>query len=475
MDKALPSEIRKTFTSLTSKRWVLVLLILFPAMLEAIYIKMFGVNVVFWDQWIFVSYIEKLYAGNISFNDLFQQYVEHRIFFPKLIIFFLIYVSNFNNIYEMYFSWFLALLILLLVFLIYKESFGISSKMLIYFIPISFLIFSLRQFGNILWGLQIQIYAFILGFLLALYMLEISDKFDFKFLIAAFGGIFASYSFANGLAVWPVGLFFILLSNKRKGLAVIWSLIGLLAMGIYFYAWEWPQRSHPSTLSIIEQPVEGLFYFLANIGSPLAFKAPLVIVLGITLLVLFSAEIFTLIRYRALKENAQWFSLILFSLISSFGITIFRGGYGVEQAFDTRYVTITHFAIIGIYCLALNIYNKDRENKMHLLLLRAILLMLIAGLIVGNTYGLLAGPSNYVYRTDCAYYLETYEHQTDDNLRSLFPDPAAVRNLAPILEKYELNVFSNGHIDINERSGSSYEYNMRMLNTIIQKYFGGYK
>jgi hypothetical protein len=265
MDMVLPSGLRNVFSSLTSKRLVLVILILFPAILEAIYIKIFGVNVVFWDEWIFVGYIKKLYANNISFNDLFQQYVEHRIFFPKLIILFLIYVSNFNNIYEMYFSWILALLILLLVFLIYKESFGTSSKMVIYFLPISFLIFSLRQFENILWGLQIQIYACVLGFLTTLYMLEKSNKFDFKFLLAAFGSIFASYSFANGLAVWPVGLFFILFSNKGKGMAVIWSLIGLLAIGIYFYAWESP-KFHPSTLFIIEQPVEGLLYILVTLG-----------------------------------------------------------------------------------------------------------------------------------------------------------------------------------------------------------------
>jgi len=94
---------------------------------------------------------------------------------------------------------------------------------------------------------------------------------------------------------------------------------------------------------------------------------------------------------------------------------------------------------------------------MHIFLLRGVLLILITGLIGGNMYGLVAGPNINVLRTDNAYYLKTYEQQTDDNLRSLYPDPAAVREMAPILKKYELNVFSNDHINHNETNGSSNE------------------
>jgi hypothetical protein len=474
MKIAIPSELRKAFCSLISRRWILVLLILSPAIFEAIYIKIFGVNVVFWDQWSLVHCIEKLYTNNISFNDLFQQHNEHRLFFPKIIMLFLVYISNYNNIYEMYFSWILALFILLLVFLMYKNSFGTSTKMIIYFLPISFLIFSLRQFENILWGFQLQVYLCVLGFLISVYMLEKSDKLGFKFFLAAFGGVFASYSFANGLAAWPAGLFFILFSNKGKKMALVWSLIGLLAAGLFFYHWEKPQ-GHPSTLFIIEQPVKGLIYFLANIGSPLAFKISIAVGFGIILMGLLSVELFILIKYGALKENAKWLSLILFSLISSFALTIFRAGFGIEQAGTSRYVTITLLAIVGIYCLALNIYNNNSENKIRLFLLRSLLLILIIGLIGGNMYGLAAGPYINVLRTDSAYYLKTYEQQTDDNLRNLYPDPAAVREMAPILKKYKLNVFSNDHINPNETNDSLNESSMKKINSIIQKYISRYK
>ena len=469
------SKLRKAYCSLLSRRWLVVLLVLSPVILEAIYIKIFGVNVLFWDQCKFVPYIEKLYTNNISFYDLLQQDNEHRPFFPRLIMLFLAYISNYNNIYEMYFSWILALFILLLVFLMYKDSFGTSTKTMMNFLPISFIIFTLRQFENILWGLQLQVYSCVLGFLISIYMLEKSDKFGFNFFLAAFGGVFASYSFANGLAVWPTGLFFILILNKGRKMAFVWSLIGILTTTLYFYHWEKPQ-GHPSTLFIIEQPVKGLFYFLGNIGSPLAFKMTEAVGVGIILIILLSIELFILIKYGALKENAKWLSLILFSLMSSFVLTIFRAGFGIEQAGSSRYVTFTLLAIVGIYSLALSIYNKNSENKVRLFLLGAILSILITGSIGGYMYGLVEGPVINVLQTDNAYYLKTYEKQPDDNLRHIY-DPLVVREIAPTLKKYKLNVFSYNQIHPNETEISSNKTlsRMRKINSFIQKYVSSYK
>ena len=463
------------YYSLLSRRWLVVLFILSPAILEAIYIKVFGVNVLFWDQCKFVPYIEKLYTNNLSFYDLFQQDNNDRPFFPRIIMLSLAYISNYNNIYEMYFSWILAMSILLLVFLMYKNRLSISTKMMINFLPISFIIFNLRQFENILWGLQLEYYSCVLGFLISIYMLEKSDKFGFNFFLAAFGSVFASYTHSNGLAVWPTGLIFILILNKGKKMATIWSLSGLLTTGLYFYHWVKPP-GHPSILFIIEQPVNGLIYFLGNIGSPLAFKMAEAIGIGIILIILLLVELFILINYGAVKENAKWLSLILFSMITSFALTVFRAGFGIEQAGSSRYVTFTLLAIVGIYFLALDIYNKNSENKMHLFLLGAILLILVAGLIGGNMYGLVEGPIINVLQTDNAYYLKTYEQQPDANLKHIY-DPLVVREIAPILKKYKLNVFSNSCIQPNETNDSPNQTlsSMRRINSFLLRYVNRYK
>jgi hypothetical protein len=351
----------KAFGPPAFKRLLVILLILSPAILEAIYIRLFGVNVVSWDQWDFVPFIEKLFSNNLSVYDLFQQHNEHRLFFPRIIMLALVYISNYNNIYEMYFSWTLAVLISAVVFLAYTSRFGTSTKMLMAFVPISFMIFNLKQFGNILWGFQLQIYLCVLGFVFSIYMLERSDRLDANFFLAACGGILASYSFLNGLASWPSGLFFILVSGKSKRMAVAWSLTGLLAIAVYFIHWVKPAEQ-PSTFFIIEHPIKGLLYLTSNIGSPLGLIIPVAAGIGITLIIILLTELFFLIKYDLLKENAKWLSFILFSLISSFGMAIFRAGVGIQQALTPRYITITSLAIIGVYILALAIYPAFRIN-----------------------------------------------------------------------------------------------------------------
>lgn len=324
-------------------------------------------------------------------------------------------------------------------------------------------------------GQQLSVYSCVLGFLISIYMLEKSNRFSFSFLGAAFGGIFASYSVANGLAVWPTGLFFLLISHKGKKMAAAWSLIGLLTTVLFFYHWEKPQGPS-STFFIIKQPIESVVYFLGNIGSPLAFKMAEAVGIGIILIILLSAELYILIKNGASKENAKWLSLILFSLISSFSLIIFRADFGIEQAGSSRYVTFTSLAIVGIYLLALDIYNKNSENRAHLFLLGALLSILIIGLIGGYTYGLVEGPIINVLQTDNAYYLRTYEQQPDNNLQRIYY-PSVVREIAPIIKKYKVNVFSNDNIYPNATNGSANETlsGMRKINNFLLKYVSRYK
>ncbi len=468
------SNLRKAYCSLLSRRWLVVLLILSPAIFEAIYIRIFGMNVLYWDQFKFVPYIEKLYTNNLSFSDLIQQDGEHRPFFPRIIMLFLAYIFNYNNIYEMYFSWILALLIFLLLFFMYEESFGFSTRSMINFLPISFIIFNLRQFENILWGLQLQVYSCILGSLISIYMLEKSSKPGFKFLLAVSSGVFASFSFAYGLVVWPTGLFLILILNKGRIMVTAWSLIGLLTTGLFSYHWEKP-LGHTNTFLIFEQPARGLIYFLGIIGSPLSFKMAVAVGIGFILIIILSAELFISIKYDALKENSKWLSLILFSWISSLFITIFRSDFGIEQAGSSRYVTVTGLAIVAIYLIALNIYDKKTE-RLHLFLLGVTLSIVIIGLIGGYIYGLVAGPSINAMHTDNAYYLKTYEQQRDDNLRNLYY-PSKVREMAPILKKYKLNVFYDDHVYPNGTTVSVNETlsSVKQFNNFIEKYINRYR
>lgn len=470
------SELARSVRSLSFNEWLALLLVLAPAILEVAYIRFFGVNVVSWDQWDFVPYIEKMFQHNLSLSELFSQHNDHRLFFPRIVMLALAYISNYNNLYEMYFSSALTFLALALIFSMYKSDFGTSAKMLMAFIPVSFLMFNLKQYGNILWGFQLQVYLSVIGFIVSIYLLDRSNKFDIKFLLAVFGGVLASYSFANGLAVWPAGLFFILISGKEKIMAAFWSFFGLMTATIYFINWVRPV-SNPSTFFILEHPLKGLLYFACNIGSPLGLIIPVASGIGLILIAILFIEVIILAKCDLVAKNAKWLSFILFSLLSSFAMAVFRSGFGIQQALVSRYITITSLAIIGIYLLALSIYNMNSKNKMHRSMMAIILIILFFGLTSGYMYGLIEGPSFSVSRMDDAYHLKTYRLQPDNNLAGLYPDPKIVRQRAPILERYGLNVFAGGYDNMNSGNDLLTDrfYNMHNINNTIQQSVSWYK
>lgn len=421
----------------------MLLLIAIPAILGILYINRFGVNVLNWDQWEIVPLIEKVFDNNITIYDIFPQHNEHRLIFPKIIMLALAYASHYNTIYEMYGSWFISLSNLILLFVFYKESFGVSSRSLLGFIPIPLLIFNFRQYENILWGFQIQIYLCILGFLVSIYMLKKSNSVsNLHYIFSILGGILSSFSFANGLLVWPIGLLFSFILNKNLSIKIVWTGIASIVFFIYFYGWNRPSYQF-SELFIVEQPVRSATFFVANVGSPLSIQTILAVFIGIFLLTAMVFEFIIILRNKLLKENSIWLSFILFSLASSLIITMGRAGFGVDFALTSRYVTITTLGVIGIYFLSLSIYNNKTIKIPHAsFLFGMIVLIFLLGILVGYVNGIHQGVAIEEQRLELTHILKTYNMQTNDNLIRLYPNVELVRQRADILRKYKLNVFS---------------------------------
>ena len=427
-------------------------LIVLPSFLGAIYIKLFAINVVFWDQWELVPLIEKLYTHTLTFSDLFAQHNEHRIFFPRIIMLGLAYITHYNTIVEMYFSWILVVITFIIIFKMYIQDFGKSTSMMIKFIPIAWIMFSFRQITNILWGWQIQIYLCVLGFVASIYLLEKANKINYSFILAILSGIISTFSFVNGLLVWPVGLIYIIISKRTnvRLFAAMWSIIGVLVWIIYFYDWTKPSH-HPSLLFGIDHLTTSITYLIISVGSPLAFELGHAfgsgLIIMISLLILFIIGLnnkFTIgHNNRFIIENAKWISFVLFSLLSSAALMVGRSGFGIEQALSSRYVTLTSLGIIGEYLIITNSYTKCKNNKSQekAILYGIILGIIVVGIVVGYAGGIKEGKNTFESRELMANNLIECKWINDDNLLTLYPNANIVRKHADILERYGLNVF----------------------------------
>ena len=421
------------------------LLLALPPIFGLIYIKLFGVNVVYWDQWEFVPLLEKMYTGSLNFSDIFSQHNDHRIFFPRIIMLILAYLTHYNNIAEIYFSWLLSLATMLVIFAMYLQYFGNSTQALVKFIPVAWLLFSFRQYENILWGWQIQIYLCVLGFVASMFMLERVTKNGNNILLAISFGVISSFSFINGLLVWPVGLIYLFLVKKiREKYSFVWVVISLLVCGIYFYKWIKPQQT-PSLFYMIENPITSLTYFFMNVGSPLSFEKYSAFGNGVLLFTLMLFAFVIILENEVTIENAKWISFILFSLFSSLSLMIGRSGFGIEQALSSRYVTLTSLGIIGTYLIFCSFYTKFQDEKInkYSVLYGIILFLILVGIIVGYASGLVVGEKIHQSRELGKNNLIYSKSKNDNDFKTtLYPYPDILRNRVKILEKYNLNVFS---------------------------------
>ena len=125
------------------------------------FIHQYAVNVVYLDQWSDVALLRHWYDGTLSFGDLWASHGDHRIFFPNLIAIALAELVHFNVIVEEYFSGVILVAATGLFIATHRRRAPLTP--LIYYTPVTLLMFSWVQYQNTLWGFQIAWYLVILA------------------------------------------------------------------------------------------------------------------------------------------------------------------------------------------------------------------------------------------------------------------------------------------------------------------------
>lgn len=231
----------------------LLLVYLIPFIFLILFIANFSVNVPHWDQWELVNLFEKVARGESDFGDFFAQHNEHRIFFPRIIIVSLAFLSKWNIRYELYFSVFLAGITF---YALYKLSYLqvenehgnlVQSTNIISCI----LLFSFVQYENWLWGFQISWFLINACLVIAVLFIALSNNHPKRLYFAAIPCFIASFSSAHGLLTWLSVIPSVASVNgsyrQRKIRIIIWLLLFLGTCALYSIGYQKPSH-HPSTL-----------------------------------------------------------------------------------------------------------------------------------------------------------------------------------------------------------------------------------
>lgn len=431
---------------MTLRKPVLYLISIFiPPFIIFSLVSYYGVAVPFWDQWELVPLLQKLQEGKISFIDLWQQHNEHRIFFPKLVMLGLAWLSNWNIMLELYTNVFLAGLILFFLWLLLRRTlYGCNFKTFwLLSLISSCLVFSPTQWENWTWGWQIQIYLSVLATVISVWAVT-GWPGQFKgLLISLLSAVVASYSFSNGLLTWiPVGILLIFQKERKWLFIVLWILAFSIVVIAYFYGYTKP-AGHPSLISLLKHPSDFIRYMLAYIGSPLGIgQKDLSVAISLFLTVLL--VIGTINIWKSHKEEFHeilpWLALSFYSFLSAAVTSIGRVGFGVEQALSSRYTTISMLFIIAtsvvvIFWISLYLRNNGRLTTKWVVVISSVSTLIVMSYILTYSKGIESFKSYSEKVAMASFWFEDVNNAPDDILKNLYPDAGIVRERTKILQK----------------------------------------
>jgi hypothetical protein len=434
---------------------------LVPCLICLLFINSNAVSVLFLDEWEMAPLCTKIDAHNITFADLFAQHNEHRIFFPQLAYLGIVYLSNFNVIVPMWFSFALILLMAAIMLHYIATRNGVSDKRKYFFAALtSFLLFSLAQYENLLWGFQI-------GFVLVLFFSVLSCYFLYRmcgatrkatrnmyFVAALLSAVIDSFSSSQGLITWVTGLVIFFVVFRKKSFSspyfIVWALTAAATWIAYFHNYLKPEH-HPSLSYLFEHPGAFLHYFFSITGNAISgnFKTG-VVVIGVVLVMFLLIACVKIWKSKQVRQFIFPLALAVNSLFILGSIAVGRVGLGAEQALVPRYTTFSICFVVGVALLWMELKDKAKNKTTIKNTAKVLAVILLISIPLTMTEGFQNGKKMKTDRDYSAYILETANMQPDQLLQRFYPWPDSVRTRSTYLRERKFNVFHHPQYAVPE-------------------------
>jgi len=295
------------------------------------------------------------FTGATSLRDIYQvffvQHNEHRVVVPKLFIVADYYIGGAANFRVLTFLGNLGLLGLVIVLF---RLIGREKDRAAFYAVALLVILQPQHWENMIWAMSALPNFYVL-FLASLSFYVLTTKQSGAGLAAAIvSAVLSVFTFANGLAVFPVGL--ILLVAQRRGRdAAIWAVCGAVIIAFYFHGFVKPGHHPPIVATVLSNPYNFLLYFFSYVGSSVFFAPALG---GLVL----SGVFIYLLAKGHYRKNPALMLILFFLFVTAFLTSLARSGFGVEQALSSRYKTGTAL-ILALSAIALMEQAGERARR----------------------------------------------------------------------------------------------------------------
>lgn len=330
------------------------------AMLVAIPLSMllaevlrFGVNVPYADQWNFAYLLEQSERGQMDPADLWSQHNEHRILFPRLLMFFLAKISGWNIRLELLVNVLLATAVLVLILTLLRRAASEFDSRL--FLPLAaaaaWLIFSPVQWENWLWGWQIQWFSNILSVVAAAAALSLAPERRalLGVVVAIVAATVGTFSLSMGVLIWVACIPIFALRPAVRKYIWLWLAAAIVVDGLFFLGYMKP-AGHPSLSTFLDKPMDFAKYVAIYLGGSVTTTPQSSGILGLILIIAFAAALLrlTLRRKQAPPVAGAWAAIGLYALASALLTGLGRVGFGIAQATESRYTTIAILFLVAV-------------------------------------------------------------------------------------------------------------------------------
>lgn len=318
-------------------------------------VHIYGVDVPIGDQWSIAPMFDRLDAGSRAPHGLFGQANESRPAVPRLFFLALARLGRWDVTREMYATQGLLILTSLGLALLSRRLGASRIQTALALAVATLALFSSAQYANFLWGIQFIVYV-PFACLVWLSVIAAGPASNPSAFGAAAGlCAVATYSYANGMLLWPLAGFVLFATRgaSRRTIApwLLLALSGAASLALYFRGYQHP-GGHPGLGVALRAPADAVLSVLAFIGSSLSFEGRLQVrpfwiaavaggVVVAMLAVLCAAAFRARADGRLVRAAGTWACLAAYGLGSAVLTVVGRLGFGREYMLVSRYVAFS--------------------------------------------------------------------------------------------------------------------------------------
>ena len=344
-----------------------------PAILLAVLLPQYWVDVPQYDEWDSVTLFEHLSQGSLTLDLLFKQINEYRQFFPNVIFVALGKLTHWDLRYEMIVIFVAVCLISMNVRRLAALTAETSAiQFAVLFFAANLIIFSLTQYENWWQAQQLVYYLPILCVTTCVVVGRSSLNTLAKFAICGALAFVSMFSSANGVVCWivvlPLLVFTEWATHRRLviWLSAGWMVAAGLSVALYLDGYHKPWWT-PSPSTALYHPWRALIYFLGFIGGPLGLERPrLSLAAGVVMMIGFIAVCVYLFRHRdnriLAERAAPWLVIGAYSLVTGMLTTIGRVGLASGPSQVPRYLGFSVYFLLALIFLAY-IVGQDMQRR----------------------------------------------------------------------------------------------------------------